>query len=79
MNEILPVSAISGLGQSLVRAVTENLGRTGCTEVFLECQASKHAAINMYGSLGFEETGRRKGYYTDTKEGAEVMRQGPGG
>ena len=76
---VLPGYRRQGIGQRLVRAMTETLGRTGCHEVFLECRASNHAAINMYGSLGFEETGRRKSYYTDTKEDAVLMRQGPGG
>ena len=76
---VLPGYREQGIGQRLVRAVTETLGMAGCTEVFLECRASNHAAINMYGSLGFEETGRRKAYYTDTKEDAVVMRQAHGG
>ncbi|MCK4910329.1 MAG: ribosomal protein S18-alanine N-acetyltransferase [Thermodesulfovibrionales bacterium] len=76
---VLPGYRRQGIGQRLVRAMTKTLGRTGCHEVFLECRASNHAAINMYGSLGFEETGRRKGYYTDTKEDAVIMRQAHGG
>ncbi len=76
---VLPGHREQGIGQSLVRAVTETLGRAGCHEVSLECRASNHAGINMYGSLGFEETGRKKDYYPDTKEDAVLMRLALGG
>lgn len=82
--EILKVAVLPGFrrqghGMGLIRAVVQLLESAGCHEVFLECRASNQAAINMYGGLGFKETGRRKEYYTDTHEDAVVMRQSHGG
>ncbi len=73
---VLPGHRRIGLGRSLVRALLEHLGESGCLEVFLECRASNQAAVGLYLTLGFKETGRRKGYYTDTNEDAVIMRQG---
>ena len=39
----------------------------------LEVRASNTAAIELYQSLGFEEAGRRKKYYSDTKEDALIL------
>lgn len=39
----------------------------------LEVRASNTAAIDLYQSLGFEEAGRRKKYYSDTKEDALIL------
>lgn len=39
----------------------------------LEVRASNIAAISLYASLGFEEAGRRKKYYSDTKEDALIL------
>ena len=37
--------------------------RQGAKEMFLEVRASNVAAIGIYECAGFNETGRRKGYY----------------
>jgi [ribosomal protein S18]-alanine N-acetyltransferase len=39
----------------------------------LEVKESNVAAIALYESLGFEEAGRRKKYYSDTKEDALIL------
>lgn len=39
----------------------------------LEVRASNQAAIGLYQKYGFQEAGRRKGYYTAPKEDAVIM------
>jgi ribosomal-protein-alanine acetyltransferase len=41
---------------------------------FLEVRESNLAARRLYKRLGFEEVGRRPGYYQDNSEAAVVMR-----
>ena len=63
-----------GYGEVLLRSLLE-LGKTlGCVVATLEVRPSNTTAISLYTKLGFRESGRRKGYYTDTREDALVMR-----
>jgi len=41
---------------------------------FLEVRASNTAALRLYESVGFEQAGRRSGYYQEPAEEAIVMR-----
>ena len=62
-----------GLGQALMRHLMD-LGRmSGCTVATLEVRPSNSPALNLYAKLGFREVGRRKAYYTDTREDALVL------
>jgi ribosomal-protein-alanine N-acetyltransferase len=49
-------------------------GASGC---FLEVRSINTAAVELYGSLGFEACGERKGYYRDGCD-ALVMRHSLG-
>lgn len=66
----------SGLGAALMRAMVEQLKTFGATEVTLEVRASNQAAGALYRSLGFDQSGRRPGYYADPVEDAVLMRLG---
>ena len=62
-----------GLGQALMRHLMD-LGRmSGCTVATLEVRPSNSPALKLYAKLGFREVGRRKAYYTDTREDALVL------
>jgi ribosomal-protein-alanine N-acetyltransferase len=39
----------------------------------LEVRVSNEEAIGLYGKLGFEPRGIRRGYYTDNREDALIM------
>lgn len=43
--------------------------------VFLDVRESNAAAINLYRSLGFEQVGIRKNYYSDPTENAILMKR----
>ncbi|MGI6683960.1 MAG: ribosomal protein S18-alanine N-acetyltransferase [Bacillota bacterium] len=45
----------------------------GAYRMTLEVRPSNLSAIKLYQRMGFEAAGRRKGYYTDTKEDAIIM------
>jgi ribosomal-protein-alanine N-acetyltransferase len=49
---------------------TEDDAERGYT---LEVRVSNDSAIHLYISLGFVETGIRRGYYTDNREDALIM------
>ncbi|MES9960377.1 MAG: ribosomal protein S18-alanine N-acetyltransferase [Sedimenticola sp.] len=52
-----------GLGRRLMhRFITLARERTADT-IFLEVRSSNQAAIHLYDTLGFNEVGRRRGYY----------------
>jgi ribosomal-protein-alanine N-acetyltransferase len=62
-----------GVGRRLFGALAEELGRQGVREVLLEVRASNRTALGFYRSLGFAESGRRRGYYADPVEDAVLM------
>ncbi len=66
---VAPTQRRHGIGERLIRAaINEHPGTW-----FLEVRESNTAAIRLYRKLGFEEAGRRPGYYEDPLEGGVVM------
>lgn len=63
-----------GLGEGMMRRALEEGVRRGARACFLDVRVSNVAALHLYRKLGFEEVGRRRGYYRDTREDALVMR-----
>jgi ribosomal protein S18 acetylase RimI-like enzyme len=57
-----------------MRNLMELARQAGCQIATLEVRPSNLAALKLYERLGFREIGRRKGYYTDTREDALLMR-----
>ena len=62
-----------GLGRALCVAAMEWAWAAGAEVMVLEVRASNVGALSLYGSLGFREQGRRKGYYRDPVEEALLM------
>jgi ribosomal-protein-alanine N-acetyltransferase len=56
------------LGFTARKAIEENL-----SYIILEVRESNDSAIKLYEKLGFKIVGRRKGYYQDTGEDANLM------
>ena len=68
-----PSARREGVGGLVVRAACDR-----CTEgdAFLEVRATNAAALGLYRKLGFDEEGRRRGYYNDGED-AVLMRMTP--
>jgi ribosomal-protein-alanine N-acetyltransferase len=62
-----------GHGAALLRWILDHGRSVGCTEATLEVRPSNLGARALYAAHGFEEVGRRKGYYRDTHEDAILM------
>lgn len=62
-----------GIGRALLEHVISEGRRLNSTKVTLEVRKSNVAAQKLYHSIGFVETGLRKGYYSDDGEDALTM------
>lgn len=66
-----------GLGRYLLDKVAEHARRHGMLSILLEVRPSNERALKVYEQYGFNEIGRRKGYYPaheGKREDAIVMR-----
>ena len=52
-----------GIGRRLVEALSRAAKKAEARRLFLEVAADNVAALMLYKKLGFQEVGRRKGYY----------------
>ena len=76
-----PAARRSGLGRALVAAFLAEAQRRGARRAFLEVAAVNTAALALYRSAGFIESGRRKGYFTSadrTRFDARVLSRAVG-
>jgi ribosomal-protein-alanine N-acetyltransferase len=64
-----------GLGRRLLAALLAEARDRGCKDVFLEVRADNPRAIELYRRSGFEEVGRRRGYYPPDGTDAVAMRR----
>ncbi|MEQ3691967.1 MAG: ribosomal protein S18-alanine N-acetyltransferase [Alcanivorax sp.] len=70
MITVAPEYQGKGLGKLILQRTMQQLQSRGASCMFLEVRESNEAAIALYESLGFCETGRRSGYYP-MKKGRE--------
>jgi [ribosomal protein S18]-alanine N-acetyltransferase len=64
-----------GIGRMLLDAVIGDATGRGSSTLYLEVRESNAAARQLYASRGFEEVGRRKGYYRNPTEDALILRR----
>ncbi len=62
-----------GIGEKLFAEFIACGIKRGMTAVTLEVRPSNKAAIALYEKFGLKSVGRRKGYYIDNGEDAEIM------
>lgn len=62
-----------GLGATLLETALATAVREGMSAVSLEVRPGNEAALGMYRAFGFEQAGRREGYYADTGEDALIL------
>ena len=72
---VAPARRGTGVGGRLLDEATRALAGAGVRRVFLEVRESNEAARRLYGSRGFAEQGRRRGYYRSPVEDALVLRR----
>jgi ribosomal-protein-alanine N-acetyltransferase len=63
-----PASRGKGVGRLLVERVIRDCRAGGAEIVSLEVRTSNLQALELYKSLGFKETGLRKGYYENGED-----------
>lgn len=63
-----------GLGRMLMTAMAEKGREAGKGSWILEVRENNLPALRLYQAFGFEEIGRRAGYYPDSGESAILMR-----
>jgi ribosomal-protein-alanine N-acetyltransferase len=68
-----PAMRRSGLGSQLLSALLAEACVQGCKRMLLEVRESNLAALKLYEKHGFQESGRRTGYYGNPPEDAIVM------
>lgn len=64
-----PDSQGQGIGRACLATFEAEAAQRGAASAFLEVGADNPAAIHLYRSAGWHETGRRKGYYTRSDGG----------
>jgi ribosomal-protein-alanine N-acetyltransferase len=70
---VLPEYQGKKLGEKLMSALLEHAKNRGAIRMTLEVRASNKIAQGLYSKFGFTSQGRRRNYYTDTKEDALIM------
>jgi ribosomal-protein-alanine N-acetyltransferase len=69
-----PAHRRRGFGRALLTALVAHAREAKKRLLLLEVRRSNQAAIALYESTGFQTTGVRRGYYSDTGEDALEMR-----
>jgi ribosomal-protein-alanine N-acetyltransferase len=62
-----------GVGWALSEAVMAWAREAGARQILLEVRLANVGARSLYGRLGFQETGLRRGYYSDPPDDAVLM------
>lgn len=67
---VLPEAQGRGTGRSLLAALAARLTDKNVSQLFLEVAEDNAPARALYAQAGFEEVGRRKGYYARPQSAA---------
>ena len=70
-----PAYRRQGVGKGLMLALMAALRQVGVRTLALEVRASNEAAQALYKNLGFEQAGRRPGYYARPREDALILKK----
>ncbi|MEG1548196.1 MAG: ribosomal protein S18-alanine N-acetyltransferase [Clostridia bacterium] len=63
----------NGIGRALMKQMMHTALLHGATRMTLEVRESNALAQSLYFSMGFENAGRRRRYYSDTGEDAFIL------
>ena len=70
---IMPEYRGQGRGKRLMLAMMRHAIKRGAEKMTLEVREGNFVAQRLYAKLWFEQNGFRKGYYSDTGEGALIL------
>lgn len=70
---VIPQARRLGIGNLLLKELTDRGRAHGVTRFFLEVRVSNEAAIHLYHSNGFTEQGIRRNFYRQPTEDACIM------
>lgn len=71
---VAPEARGLGIGSALLDGMLSDASARGTRLIYLEVRESNAAARQLYARRGFEEVGRRKGYYRSPTEDALILR-----
>ena len=72
---VMPGWRRKGIGSMLMDRLLSEARERGVWMAYLEVRVSNDAAIRFYEKCGFEVFGKRKRYYSDTREDALLMKR----
>lgn len=72
---VAPLARRRGVARQLLERVASELLEEGVRALYLEVRESNVGAQALYGSLGFAQVGRRRGYYQHPAEDALLLRR----
>ena len=72
---VMPERQGQRIGTKLLDALIRKAGEKGVSSIYLEVRASNQAAVHLYRSFGFQQTGIRKDYYEHPREDGITMRR----
>ena len=72
---VLPEYRRRKIASTIISSLIEESKRRRLTSLFLEVRESNTAARSLYSAFGFEEVGRRKGFYSHPAEDALTMKK----
>ena len=70
---VMPDYRGQGRGRRLMLAMMRHAVKRGAEKMTLEVREGNTVAQRLYATLGFKQNGFRKGYYSDTGEGALIL------
>jgi len=70
---VAPTNRRQGVGHALLDATLRHIHHQRVQKLFLEVEEKNHAALSLYRRFGFEETGRRPGYYQTQKGRCDAL------
>jgi len=71
---VRPAQRRQGLARALLEEAARLCAAHGATTLFLEVATRNQAARALYAAQGFEEVGRRRGYYADGDDALTLRR-----
>jgi ribosomal-protein-alanine N-acetyltransferase len=72
---VAPSARRRGIARALLERMMAEVMEGGVRALYLEVRESNAAARALYRALGFEQVGRRRGYYQHPSEDALVLRR----